>query len=175
MPGVKRNDYIFLLGVTILVLACQLKVYAQKAGTPVYPSVIGAAGGSHTREQISLEWTVGESFVEGLAHGNRWYTQGFHQPLLYVSPFGSKEPAYALRIFPNPAHDILNLSFQIPAREDLNVELVDVTGRRILRQDIPPMTKEWKLALHAVPEGIYLLSVINQKGYRTDSFKIIKL
>ncbi len=171
----KLNHYIFFLQVCILVLASQVSAYAQEANAPAYPSVIGAAGGSHTREQISLEWTVGESFVEGLIHGNRWYTQGFHQPLLYVNPFGSKEPAYALRIFPNPAHDILNLSFQIPAKEDLNVELVDVTGRRILRQDIPPMTKEWKLALHSIPEGIYLLSVVNQKGYRTDSFKIIKL
>ena len=171
----KSKPYLFFLQVTLLTLAGPIKGFAQNTKVPVYPSVIGAAGGSHTREQISLEWTVGESFVEGLAHGNRWYTQGFHQPLLYVNPFGSKEPAYALRIFPNPSHDILNLSFQIPAKEDLNLELVDVTGRRILRQDIPPMTKEWKLALHAVPEGIYLLSVVNQKGYRTDSFKIIKL
>lgn len=171
----KSKPFLFLLQGTLLMLAGKINGFAQNAMAPIYPSVIGTAGGSHTREQISLEWTVGEPFVEGLALENRWYTQGFHQPLLYVNPIGSKEPAYALSIFPNPAHEILNLSFQIPAKENLNVQLVDVTGKRILHQDIPPMTKEWKLDLHAVPEGIYLLSVINKKGYRMDSFKIIKL
>ncbi len=171
----KQNHYIFLIKLTLLVLSGQLNAFAQNSLAPIQPSVLGAAGGSHSIQAIGLEWTVGESFVESVTLGKRWYTQGFHQPLLYISAFGSKDQTYAIRIFPNPAHEDLFLHIQNPPKENLNLQLMDVTGRVVHGQQLPAGTAFWNMPLALIPEGIYLLSVMNTKGYRIDSFKIIKL
>ena len=176
MPGVKRNDYIFLLGVTILVLVCQLKVYAQKAGTPVYPSVIGAAGGTHAQLPISLDWTVGEFFVESAFTEDRWYTQGFHQPFLSAKAlFPSHAREYDIKIFPNPTNELLNIFINTTAEELLDMQLIDLTGKIIYKKAIAPRTAEVKYNLKHIPEGMYILSFLNPSGYRINSFKIIKL
>ena len=47
--------------------------------TPSTISVISAQGGFDKTESISLEWTLGENFVETVSLENNIFTQGFHQ------------------------------------------------------------------------------------------------
>lgn len=172
----KLNNYIFFLRVSVLVLASQVSAHAQKANALVFPSVIGAAGGTHSRQEISLDWTLGETFVESTVSGNRWHTQGFHQPLLSAKAlFPSNAMGYDVKIFPNPASELLNIFIKTTEEEILNLKLVDVTGKTIYNQVVPPRTAEVQLILKHVPEGMYMLSIVNPSGYRINSFKIIKL
>lgn len=176
MPCVKRNNCIFLLGVTILVLSGQLKAQSQKASTLVYPSVIGAAGGMHTQLPISLDWTVGEFFVESAFTEDRWYTQGFHQPFLSAKAlFPSHAGEYDIKIFPNPTNELLNVFIKTTAEELLDMQLIDLTGKIIYKKAIAPRTAEVQFILKRIPEGMYILSFVNPSGYRINSFKIIKL
>lgn len=172
----RLNHYTCIFQLTALLLVGQFNAFAQNAKAPVSLSVIGAAGGAHSSEEITLEWTLGETFVESTVAGNRWYTEGFHQPLLSAKAlFRSNARGYDIKIFPNPTSEFLNVFIKTNEEEAINLKLVDVTGKIIYEQVVAPKTPQVQLILKHIPEGIYMLSVVNPGGYRINSFKIIKL
>lgn len=138
-------------------------------------SVLAAAGGSDTQKQLTLEWTLGEVFVESVSTRENWFTEGFHQPLLSTRPVNSSAGGYDIKIFPNPTQDLLNVSIKTPLSESIELSLSDVTGKIIFTRKVPSGSPEIQLRVKEVPEGMYLLSVENQQGYRIGSFKVIKL
>jgi len=149
---------------------------AQSVQVTLSPSVIGAAGGFDLKQNISLEWTLGETFVESVTGRDKWYTQGFHQPMLSaraISPSAAR--GYDIKIFPNPTQELLNVFIKTPEAEDLKLTLVDVTGKTIYTRWVPSGTPEIQVRVKHLPEGMYMLSVVSTKGYRINSFKVIKL
>ena len=172
----KSKPYLFFMQITLLTMAGPASGVAQNIKATGYPSVISAAGGSYTREPINLEWTLGESFVENKKSGNHWYTEGFHQPRLVARPLSpSYSKGYAFKIFPNPASELLNIFITTEVEEILNLKLMDVTGKIIYNQGVAPRTPAIQMDLKHIPEGMYMLSIVNPAGYRIHSFKIIKL
>lgn len=169
----KRIAINIITGLVLLLPAMEL--YAQSAKGSA-PSVIGAAGGTAVQSTLTLDWTLGEVFVESITdQKDRWYTEGFHQPLLtvraYPAPLDSR---YTIQIAPNPTPDRLDISIQTNEPENLTLRLLDVTGKTLLLQTAPPRTSTLQWSLKHLPEGMYMLSFINAKGIRINSFKIIK-
>jgi len=164
--NLKRSVYIKFLMVLIITMP-NMKVNGQ--------SVLAPAGGVHTKQNMSLEWTLGETFVESVTTKEKWYTEGFHQPLLSTRPVSPSADGYDIKIFPNPTQELLNVFIKTPEEEDLKLTLVDVTGKTIYTQWVPAGTPEIQLNVKHLPEGMYMLSVVSTKGYRINSFKVIKL
>ncbi len=153
-----------------------IRVSGQSTLSYHFPSVVASAGGIDAKQNITLEWTLGETFVESITTPAKWYTEGFHQPLLSARVLGpSAARGYAVKIFPNPTQELLNIFIKTPEQEELKLTLVDVTGKIIYNQQVPLGTPELQLNLKNIPEGMYLLSLISPKGYRINSFKVIKL
>jgi len=64
----------------------------------------------------------------------------------------------SFKVFPNPASDLLNLSFSFPVLEEAVVQLVDQSGKVVLHQFISN-TSNVSLDLSAISSGIYFVSV----------------
>lgn len=157
---------------SICLLSAQILCSQQDGKSP---SVISVAGTVSKSDQITLEWTLGETFVQTLAIDKGYHTQGYHQPQVKVIEF-SKDGAlsYDIIIFPNPAKEILNVSIKTLQKDKLKIKMTDVTGRNILSQNAPGGSTDIQLKTKELPEGIYMLSVINEQGFWIRSFKIIK-
>lgn len=171
----KPNKCLFFLWIAVLVPASRISTFAQNTKAMIYPSVIGTAGGTHTGGKISLDWTLGEGFVEINRNVDHWYTEGFHQPQLVARQLSSSTRGYEFKIFPNPASELLNIFITAEVEETLNLKLMDVTGRIIFNQVVAPRTPAVQMILKHIPEGMYMLSIVNPGGYRIHSFKIMKL
>ena len=100
----------------------------------VSPSIIATAGDVNKAAGISLEWTLGEPVIESLSTADRFYTQGFHQPVLMARNFQvNKEQlltGYKVTVAPNPVQSLLTATIHSPKEENMLLTLIDFTGRR---------------------------------------------
>ncbi|MEP7268802.1 MAG: T9SS type A sorting domain-containing protein [Saprospiraceae bacterium] len=141
------------------------------------PSVIGAAGGIHTNHSISLEWTLGETFVASNTINNKMYIEGYHQPFLAVKNIpaqNSLADKYQVLISPNPTSGLLNVAIKTNETANLNIHLIDIAGRILMNEKVSGGSQDLQLQLLPFAEGLYLLSITNDLGYRIHSFKVIK-
>jgi ligand-binding sensor domain-containing protein len=69
-----------------------------------------------------------------------------------------------LNIFPNPTSDILNLTLDFPTKSNLNIQLLDISGRKVrqLMSNAPASAgaAEYHFSLLGLDKGIYLLEVV---------------
>jgi hypothetical protein len=157
-------------------LLCTISVISLKAQVKHSRDVIGSAGTVSSTNEITLEWTLGESFVATNKLGNAWYTQGFHQPVLFVRS-ESKEmnhEHYRVRIYPNPVLELLNVEVRSGFLDPILIKLIDVTGRVVLTQKASGGHQDLQLRLNHLPDGMYLLSMVGKEGILIKSYKVIK-
>ena len=83
-----------------------------------------------------------------------------------------------LRIYPNPARDVLHVELEVPERsrntDDLSLEMFDSFGRSLRTSAIPSRESRHTVDISGLPEGIYFLIVADDKGMIA-SGKFIKL
>jgi len=142
------------------------------------PSIIAAAGDISKAAGISLEWTLGEPVIESLSTTDRFYTQGFHQPVLLARNFQvNKEQlltGYAVTVAPNPVQSLLTATVISPNGENVYLTLIDFTGRRYRVQTFTGRNGMATVDMSGMIAGMYLLEVRNITGLLIRSFKIIK-
>jgi hypothetical protein len=73
------------------------------------------------------------------------------------------------KIFPNPTKNILNLKFS--SREDIELQLIDLLGKVILREKF--RSDEHSIKMEVYPDGVYFIKIIHSND-RLEIFKIIK-
>jgi len=73
--------------------------------------------------------------------------------------------APVINIYPNPAHDVINIS----SKENITTELTDVAGRVVL-----PLSSKTQLNIAALPAGSYLFNVYDTKGMKLKTEKVTK-
>jgi hypothetical protein len=76
-------------------------------------------------------------------------------------------------VFPNPASDYLNISFDEPLDTEVNLMLIDAQGKLFKNQVIEAATSEIQLNFQDLPSGIYLLKLT--KGKLSNVYKVVKL
>jgi PKD repeat protein len=78
---------------------------------------------------------------------------------LFIEDIIQKE---GINLYPNPFTDQITLSFDLPVEENTILKIFDLSGRMVLRQEIPEREKLIHITgLKNYPRGIYLLSIIN--------------
>jgi hypothetical protein len=98
------------------------------------PQVVASAGRYTSVGGYSLSYTVGEASVTTLAASGHFLTQGFQQPEDKTNGVVSlKWPLLDVTLFPNPAHETLNVWVQCKdnACNHLHVSVVDLLGREL--------------------------------------------
>ncbi len=71
-----------------------------------------------------------------------------------------------LEIFPNPAHDLINISFELLSKSDIEIEIYDIAGIKVANKTIlsrTPGTVNIKMNLRKfnLSNGIYFIKIIS--------------
>lgn len=141
------------------------------------PSVVAVSGGTARTQTMTLEWTVGESFVETATTSTRLYTQGFHQPLLQVSEQASVTDAdegYKFTVAPNPVVSYLRIDITAPESSPLQLVLTDMRGYQYNLPLLPASTTSTQIDMTVYPAGMYLLRIGKADGPLLKTYKVVK-
>lgn len=79
-------------------------------------------------------------------------------------------------IFPNPAHNVLNITIAAPVNDKINVEIRDIAGKLVLRQPSTVINGDNKLPLNvaSLPGGSYFIKAISSNGEQSPVSKFVK-
>jgi hypothetical protein len=151
--------------VMLLLLACASPLAAQ-AG-------IGVAGGHATSEDISFSYSVGQVFNNAISNPEYYVSQGIQHPMLLVI---SETPAHAaetagIKIYPNPAADVLHIKRQATEQERCRVLLMNMQGQVLIDRTFD--VAEFALPIESIAAGHYLLKICTGKS-GTNTYKILK-
>ena len=141
------------------------------------PVVVSSGGSYSSSGGYSLSATVGEIAVTTLESGSYILTQGFQQS--YDIGVGIRESGldWSINAWPNPVSDFLTIQFRVREPMDLNVEIMDITGRKYLIRELYNISRDEIVTfnLSGYRKGIYLVRVYTpdqrvQKVYKIQKF-----
>ncbi|GAB3176985.1 T9SS type A sorting domain-containing protein [Telluribacter humicola] len=161
----------------VIPLLLSLSVPGLAISQSLSPEVIAVGGSIDKNENLSLEWTLGESAVETVGLPERFYTQGFHQPMLLVEALPDEAVSlHRVEVYPNPVSSILTVKIESgeSVSAPLKLSLIDVTGTSLLNKAASAPTETLQLDLKQAPAGMYMLQVITAEGQPVRVFKIVK-
>jgi len=162
-----------VIPLTFLAIGFLLKGSSQD----ISQSVIAAGGGMATNENIRLEWTLGEVAVEPITTPQNLYTQGFHQPFLFVKKMMVVKNqdlfGYDIKIMPNPVQSNLTIKLAAESNERFRLRLISITGQ-LLPAHFVYGNSTITLNMGGMISGIYILEVRDASGQFLQTFKIIK-
>ena len=122
-----------------------------------------------------------------------WFTSGFHNPLFtytldtsggtmaeyYVQnralATSVVNEANSLSVYPNPASDIVNLNFALPANQPATITLSDMTGRTVSSISVNATTgnnNNISIPVANIPAGMYLVQLQSASGNITRKVSI---
>jgi hypothetical protein len=158
------------LQILIFSLLCALSLKAQ-----VKQEVIASAGGYKVSSGMSLSWTLGETIVPTFSSqdGTLVLTHGFQQQLIITAIEENIDVAVDVKVFPNPASDVINISFENPVEGEISITLLDSNGKLVKKDIAGESIWEMQINLQDVPSGIYYLRLV--KGKFVNVYKVVKL
>lgn len=89
---------------------------------------------------------------------------------------GVEEPGFAssILLFPNPANNLLNVSFLQPVSGEAEAVVTDVQGRLVAQQAIGQDARQLKIGLAGFADGVYFLTVSTPDGVFAKKFVVQK-
>lgn len=84
-------------------------------------------------------------------------------------------PESAMKLFPNPVSDVLNLEVSFEETTNATITIADISGRVINIDNRQGLTKE--VLTYQLPQlaaGTYLARIATEKGTRTMKFVVVK-
>ena len=75
----------------------------------------------------------------------------------------SRDEIENVRLYPNPASDVVSLIFSNETKGNTVFELYDINSKKILLQNIPPKTTEFTINLNNIMSGIYYCKISNNE------------
>ena len=150
----------------------------QAFGQDIPMQVVSSAGGYFSSASVSVSWTLGEPVISTLTSTNVILTQGFQQGNLFGTdvPINPDINSLNLKMYPNPANN--KVWFDVnnqKAKGDFVVEVFDITGRKIIIQNLGQFVsqEQMELSVSTLKPGIYLVNV-KIGDFRSDVIKLVK-
>lgn len=145
--------------------------------------LIGTAGEIDSGDRISLDWTLGESFIISNQAAFYHSKEGFLQPenLGEESLEDNTENAPALsnhfsaKVFPNPINSAFVFQINQVQDHDAQLAILDYSGKVLTKKGFPSGTLKTEWNLDNYPAGLYFLQFTNDTGTLNYSFKLLKL
>ena len=124
-----------ILLIVAVLLTLSVSAQTQEEVTPI---VISSAGGYSEKASISLSWTLGEAFLPySFNVGNQLILTPITQPTLFASDVQNEIfPFVEVKIYPNPASEFIRITFEYPLEAGIDVFLMDIQGKLLLRDFI---------------------------------------
>jgi hypothetical protein len=146
---------------------------ALSSGAQVKQEVIASAGGYNVSGGVSISWTLGETIIPTFQNGNLILTHGFQSQLIVTAVEENLDVLVNIKVFPNPASEIVNIQFDTPVDGEIVVYLLDSQGRLVKRDLIEPAMAQKQLNLQDMAAGIYYIKLV--KGKLVNVYKVVKL
>jgi Secretion system C-terminal sorting domain len=146
---------------------------ALSSGAQVKQEVIASAGGYNVSGGVSISWTLGETVIPTFQNGNLILTHGFQSQLIVTAVEENLDVLVNIKVFPNPASEIVNIQFDTPVDGEIVVYLLDSQGRLVKRDLIEPAMAQKQLNLQDMAAGIYYIKLV--KGKLVNVYKVVKL
>ena len=85
----------------------------------------------------------------------------------YVSGVGTEEilPSVDWHIQPNPANDFLEIEFDQPIRQEIDIEIMDNFGRLQIKQTALFENNSERIDIRNLPPGVFLIKLIDEDGH----------
>jgi hypothetical protein len=77
-----------------------------------------------------------------------------------------------ISIYPNPAKNILNISFKEATSGDTRLYVTDLLGKQLMDRSVPSETTSTSILIDAYPDGVYLLYV--EQGSNAAVYRFVK-
>lgn len=132
--------------------------------------VVSSSGDYFSNSNGSISFTVGEVAIETITTGSNAITQGFHQTNLGVLSVGDIEDDLAIKVFPNPVSELLQVT--LTNYTDKSYRLFDITGRLVTQKTFKKQQSEINLSPYV--SGIYILALYDENNKRINTYRIIK-
>ena len=146
-----------------LFLVCFSSSHLLSAGG-TDPNVVNTTGGILRSDQLSIDFSIGETFTNTI--GN--YTFGFLQPtfnrILAVENIATEE---SFKIFPNPAADIISIR---TSEGNNRIAIFTFSGQKIM--DINSSGSE--INIKDLAKGPYYIFITDANGNITNKIKFVK-
>ena len=140
-------------------------------------NVIAAQGDFSQNENMTLEWTLGESFIETAITNNSMFTQGFQQSFLTTARLNTetqvKNP-FNIVLYPNPVDALLHVYINSTERINLVISLYDVSGKFLKQETVLETDNDVTLDVSDLSSGIYLLKFSNADNSLIETHRIVK-
>jgi hypothetical protein len=158
----------------LLLLFTVFSACAQSVERDIYS---GSGSGFAVSGSLQLQSNVGELASVTMSGGSVILTQGFIQPepaLITFSSQQSSDPVFSA--YPNPVINVLTLSIEAAADEDIGISVFDETGRLIITRQVTVrknVKSDALLDLGQLDAGVYLVRLLS--GSLNQSVRITKL
>lgn len=141
----------------------------------ITPFVIASAGDFFSSQNFSVSWTLGEMATETIGT-DVILTQGFQQPSYstgtYVPPVASDQ--FRIKVYPVPAYNTLTVQVKGNENTDLNLDLYDALGRKLISARMEAGTPEYEMDLSQIHPGVYFLKVTTVAGESIKTYQVPK-
>lgn len=142
------------------------------------PAVLSSAGGIGKTDNVSVEWTLGQSAVETAVTNDNIITQGFHQGDLRIvdieTPNETLASSFHISVAPNPVQSVLTVRLQSDNDSKLLLNLSDMNGQHLLGVEASS-TDTQDIDMSTLSQGYYILSVKTKQGDVVKTYKISKI
>jgi len=133
--------------------------------------VVSPAGGYFENSSISVSWTLGETVIDTWVNEDAgiMVTSGFQQGDFTITGLPQNPMAgFSVKMFPNPAKLETNLKVTLPSLANVNITVLDVTGRTVIQEQFNPSDLEHTHTLNVstLKPGIYLVRVHSGNCHR---------
>ncbi|HWV65828.1 T9SS type A sorting domain-containing protein [Chitinophaga sp.] len=127
--------------------------------------VVANTGGSAVVQNIQFQYTVGEPIILPITDGRVLLTQGFQQPEDFIKLTPGVNPVKSYILFPNPAVTNTRVVFDLLARVNVTLELINPAGQVIHHQflEMGPGKSTVVLPVNHFASGIYTV-MLNVNG-----------
>jgi len=168
---------------SLLLLSMVIVTLGHLSAQQFTRSVIASDGGTSARNAITLDWTLGELATDDCYVRNGMFTEGFHQPVLNVvqvkpDVFADKDyeakEELKVDVFPNPVSTKLRVELENNSESKVHTILTDGLGRSIAKKTALEGASTLHFEMKNLPDGFYILSLLNEGGKKLRSYKIIK-
>lgn len=158
----KRSGFVLLSILFVLSVNAQAK-----------QEVIASAGGYNVKSGLSISWTLGETIIPTFTNGNLVLSHGFQQQLIVTAIEEHLDIAVNVKVYPNPASDVVNISFDEPVEGEIAITILDSQGKLVRKDLIEATMTEKQINLQEIPAGVYYLKLF--KGKLVNVYKVVKL
>lgn len=163
--------YIIFIGLVFIVSTnCYTQDLNDKSiSEPKYAisrSTLGLSGSSKVITTPNGTYYVSQSIGQSSVIGtkiNKNYTilQGYQLSSITVNMNPNVENDLKATIYPNPFEESINIAFDKLIKEEISIQIFDMTGREVFSKRFPP-NQILNVRLHNISIGIYSMLVISE-------------